>query len=275
MSRKLLFLVLIIVTAIEASEQAYLDDYLRASSIRTAIEPIITASREFNCNEISLSIILLANPSEEINLQSIYVKQRIKDVMRMAKDTALHTRELKYVRLFNACLQNMGVITVPTAQYLMLDDSPGFSDYPEFKDPKVEAYMENPNENPMPEFLHDYIDSTVIQQAIIDNRDQPKEFRCMGLARSLLNQSGQFNPHQPGFTLRLKRVHELALSTAIWTRNWNNMMLFRQCLTSLGVRTLSTHFYLNMNMDTTKIGPISLPQDHTKQVGDTIDLKLD
>lgn len=270
---------LFVVAGIVTVGNADMQDYLSAEEIRVAIEPVVTGSNEYDCKEIALSMIRYANPHEEIDPQSEQIEQRMRSSMRMAKDSALHTRELKYVRLFNACLKEMGEMILPTAQYLNFSNAIDTKAYPEYNNPIVQAYKANPRQNPMPDYMVDQITLFGLSQAIYEVEGIPAHRICKELARTMLRIANvdvdQPSPSQPGMQPRVHRIFELGMARAVWTRQLKYVDQFHKCLEEMEVKVPPMAFYSILNDDTTLIGPIKLPEGHSKKVGEFVKLDLD
>lgn len=268
---------LFLVASISAFGHADLRDYLRANRIRTAIEPVITQSTEYNCDEIALSMIRLANPRDNIDLECDLVKRRMREAIRMARDTAIHTREVAYIRLFNACLVEMGEQTAPTGQYLLLDSSLDHSLYPEFNNPIVKAYQLNPQQNPRPDYMNDLIRLSQIMRAIEATDVIPHGQRCSALAKRMLEMTNgvkSIDLADPSMSTRAKKVHELALLTFVWMHRMYFVLKFHKCLVEFGAEIPSTAFYIALALDENLIGPIKLPENHSRRINEFTDLNL-
>lgn len=250
-------------------------DYISAYQIQSALRTVTQESNDYDCNLIALAMLKQANPSEEIDPTSPQVKERMENVMRKAKYLALHTNEIKHVRLFNACLKQMGLFTIPTGQYLLLDSSADPQAYHELSNDSVRNYLTHPTLHEKPELFVDYLRETQIQASLNETAQIPYPYRCLELARSLIQQAnpGEQVPIQPSRE-RIIRIFELALSTGVWNRKLIIVSPFQLCLEDLSVKLPSMRYFAWLTLNHYHIGPIELPEEHRRTVGDVTDLFL-
>lgn len=254
-------------------------DYLRAYRIGIAISPVIRGSNSFDCRGIAAAMLQLANPTMDIDLESAEIQERLGNVMRMAKDTAIRSRQIGYIRLFNGCLIEMGRQTAPTGQYILFDSTMDANMFSEFNNPVAIAYRSDPETNPKPDYMVDLILSTDIMMAIEITEDITHIGKCSMLAKTMLEMANEdeegFDLTAPETVIRIKKVHELALMSALWSKQVYLILKFHKCLMEFGAEVPPTAFYVALIVDESRIPAIELPEEHTRRVGDSTNITLD
>lgn len=230
--------------------------YLRAEEIGRAIkEPISTYGFD-NCDKIGLAIMRTADPQEQFDISSDDVKERIRIVIRMIKDTAIHTHQLGYIRQFNSCLRAMHEPTAPTGQYLLFDDEIEHDDYPEFNGYGIDNHLNDPVRFPKPRFLQDYIDYHDVERVLDRVVFDESNLGCYEVAYHLLEMSNLgtiINLQGRGMRARIMRILELAMLSLVWRRNFESIPTIHRCLTRIGGKALPLEFYQLLHRDTSRI----------------------
>lgn len=230
--------------------------YLRAEEIgRTILEPISTYGYD-NCDKIALAIMRAADPGDQFDTTSEVVKERMRNAIRMIKDTAIHTHQLGYIRQFNSCLRVMHEPTAPTGQYLLFDEEIEHDDYPEFNGYGIDAHLEDPARHPKPRFLQDYIDYHDVERVLDRIVFDQTNLGCYELAYRLLeisNLGTEINLQARGMRARIQRILELAMLSLVWKRNFQIIPTIHGCLSRVGARALPLEFYRLLNSDESRI----------------------